>query len=650
MDPLVLRTLRGGLNDHETPAEIADDQVVVCVNIDWNRSTIGGKRRGSSPISVSGSTLAESVVFLHRHLPTSDETASQLWAVSVSGGTSSVFAYKDTSWHVVTPGPAAGDGLNELQGAYSIYGQTLHGKLFLAYLNQDSSIDRLHVWDGTTLRRTGLAAPAAAPLVADEGVGAYTGDRMFRVRFVIESGGVVVYRSEPSDETSFTPSGAAAGARVTKPAASGEGETHWEVEESVNSGTDWYRIATVAVGTTTYDDTLTVAEVPQQGTLSEDIGDYTNLWAAKFLAADNDRLIIAGSWFNVNYQSRVAWTPPFGAPGVGNDERLAEDTDPFLDLDGYEGGELTAIGGPVQGYLYLFKRSHIYKLIRTNQAQQSYISQNLSKTTGALPRSVVMGQDESGRPCLYFLDAKVGPCRIGANGIERCGEDIQGTWNGVNQNANLVSFGVFYPDAQQVWWWIAADTNHSAPNLKIVAQVNQFQRADDGSHRGWSTHTVDSTVLSSVLYAENIDTGGPRSLKLKPFLGMSVVNATKLIRIADTGTTDDGTTYRAYFETKPFTMRSLLARAGVMAGAVMALASDGVTLAVKLIRNYGEEEITKTVSLAPVATETRVVRDLDNLSMSDLRTLALEVGDASAIDSDWEIDQISLKMRDEETA
>ncbi len=642
-DPLVLRTLRGGLNNHETPAEIADDQVVLCENIDWNRSTVGGKRRGSTPISVSGSTLNTQIVFLHRHLPTSDETESELWAVSVSGGTDSVFAYKDTAWHVEVPV----DELDSSIGSFSIYGQTLHGKLFLAYPNE-SGVDRLHVWDGTSIRRVGLAAPAAAPVVTDEGVGAYTGDRMFRVRFTIQSAGVTTFRSEPSEETSFSPSGAAASARVTKPAASDEGETHWEVEESVNDGVDWYRIATVAVGTTTYDDSLTVAEVPTFP-LSEDIGDYTVPYAAKYLAADNDRLIMGGSWYNPEFQSRVTWTPAFGAPGAGNDERLAEDTDPFLDLDGYEGGELTGIAGPIQGYLYAFKQSHIYKLIRTNQTQQSYIAQALSKTTGAIARSMVMGQDEAGRPALYFIDPKVGPCRIGARGTERCGEDILGTLNELNLDAVLVTFGVFYPDVQQIWWWISTG-DELRPNLKIVAQVNQFVAAEDGTHRGWSTHTVDTLVQASTLYAENIDENDSRSLRLKPFLGMNTEDTTKLIRIADSGTTDDGTPYRAFARTKPFTMRSLLARSGVMAGAVMALAASGVSVEVKLIRNYGQETVTKTVDLTPVGSEERVIKDLDNLSMSSLRTLQIEYGDEAAIDSDWELDQISLKMRDEETS
>lgn len=645
--PLVITSLRGGLNNYETPAALADDQVVIAENIDFNRSTLGGKRRGTDPITLTGSLLEDSVVFLHRHLPTSDETAAQLWAIGINGGGTGAFAYKDTAWHPVTPGPAGGDALNGV-GAYAIRGQTLHGKLFLAYL---SSVDRLHVWDGTSLRRVGLPEPAAAPVVANQGVGTYTGDRVFRVRFTIQSGGVTTFRSEPSAETTFVPNGSSASARVTKPAASIEGETHWEVEESVNGGEEWYRIATVVVGTTTYDDSLTVAEVPTTGVLSEDVGAYTNLWSPKFVAADNDRLIIAGSWHQPQLRSRVAWTPAFGAPGVGNDERLDDTTDPFLDLDGFEGGEITDLAGPVQGYLYAFKNSHIYKLIRTNQPNQSYIAQNLSKTVGAVTRSAVMGQDEAGRPALYFLDPKIGPCRIGANGIEQCGEDIRGTWEEVNLNATLVCFGVFYPNAQQVWWYVAQTGGAFSgilPNLKIVAQVNQFRSAQDGAHGGWSTHTVDQPTLAATLFADNIDAGTARSLSLKPMLGMSVSDDTKLIRMADTGTTDDGTPYRAYLRTKPFSMHSLLQKAGVMAGAIMAKASSGVTLTIKLISNYGLLTKTATAPLTPVGSEERVIRDIDNLSISEVRTLQIELGDASAVDSDWELDMLSLKTRDEE--
>src|SRR5690606_12080238 len=132
-----------------------------------------------------------------------------------------------------------------------------------------------------------------------------------------------------------------------------------------------------------------------------------------------DRLLMAGAWEQPQLESRVSWTPVFAGPGAGNDERLEEDTDPFLDLDGQSGGGLTAFAGPINGYHYAFKRKRIYKLIRTYARAQAYQALPVTDAFGALPRSTIKGVDPSGRACLYFLDPDLGPCRITVQGIER---------------------------------------------------------------------------------------------------------------------------------------------------------------------------------------------------------------------------------------
>src|SRR5690606_2766684 len=107
--------------------------------------------------------------------------------------------------------------------------------------------------------------------------------------------------------------------------------------------------------------TSTTSDITEDSTrLSPDIGDYALQYNPKFLSADNDRLLMAGAWEQPQLESRVSWTPVFAGPGAGNDERLEEDTDPFLDLDGQSGGGLTAFAGPINGYHYAFKRKRIY--------------------------------------------------------------------------------------------------------------------------------------------------------------------------------------------------------------------------------------------------------------------------------------------------
>src|SRR5690606_5003066 len=105
--------------------------------------------------------------------------------------------------------------------------------------------------------------------------------------YTVQSVGTTLRRSEPSASQSFTPSGSGTAARVTKPATISEGETHWEIEASTDN-VNFYVIATQAVGTTTYNDSAD-PDTYSDNPLSEDIGDYTLLWSAKFLSVDEDR-------------------------------------------------------------------------------------------------------------------------------------------------------------------------------------------------------------------------------------------------------------------------------------------------------------------------------------------------------------------------
>src|SRR5690606_26029053 len=133
--------------------------------------------------------------------------------------------------------------------------QSLHGKLFIAYPTV-SGTDRLHVWDGTQLRPTGLAEPGA-PTITNRDTGTLTGSRYYRTRETRQVHGVTVLRSEPSEPSDlFTPSGTRKYARVTRAAQANTYATHWEVEGSVD-GTNFYRLATVPIGTSFYDDDST---------------------------------------------------------------------------------------------------------------------------------------------------------------------------------------------------------------------------------------------------------------------------------------------------------------------------------------------------------------------------------------------------------
>jgi hypothetical protein len=259
------------------------------------------------------------------------------------------------------------------------------------------------------------------------------------------------------------------------------------------------------------------------GVLSETVGDYSLIPSGRYITADQDRLLIAGSFEDPQLASRVSWTPVFNDPGAGNDERIPIATDNYLDLDGFEGGPLTGLSASINGYTYAFKWSHIYKLVRTGVRTRAYDAFAITKARGALPGSIVSAVDEAGTPVIYFLDPEVGPCVLGAGGLglQTCGADILETWKRVNLNAaDIVCRSLYYPEARQVHWWVATD-DADRPNLRLVLHTHEMRSGQLGARRGWSIWDGPSAqALAVCMYADNIDDGTARSQHLVPFIAV----------------------------------------------------------------------------------------------------------------------------------
>lgn len=650
--PFVISDLTGGINQYDTPGSVPNDQCVEAENVEFFRSTLGERRAGSATVTIGGGLDTKThLSYLHRHLPTADQTIAELWAFSVTSNASpGVLARKTTSWSAVTQLDTVGVAGTE---GFSLSMASLHGKLFIAH---KSAVDRLHVSDGTgstTTRRVGIATPAAAPTGANTGVGTFNGTRYYRVRYTVQSGGVTIRRSEPSAVLTFTPSDAGTGVIVTKPATVSEGETHWELEASSNNA-DFYRIATTVVGTTTVTDSQAYGSgYAVVGTLSETSGDYTVPISVKFLTVDADRLVMAGSWDQPALGSRVSWSVVGNAEGVGNDERVPIESNNFIDLDTYEGGDLTGLSGPINGLLYAFKYGHIYRILRTRVRTRAYDAFPLTKQVGAIPGSLIEGADETGRPCLYFLDPKTGPWRIGQQGLQYCGLDLIETWGTVNIDATtVVARGLFYPHSRQVKWWVSVDTGNT-PTLQLNLQTNHMRSNEQGVRRGWSTATgAVAEGLAACLFADNVNAGVARTLTLKPLIGRGGAAASVLM--LDTGTIDITTVYRAHVLTKPYILQSILDRFGVMTGAVLATAAAGISLFLRLIKDFGTDEKTVSTQLDPSALEAFVITPLDDMGFSDLRALQIEYGDDTTALSTplgtWELHQIAFRPRVEEQA
>ena len=627
------------MNDTDASIALPEDQVILAQNVEFFDSMLGERRKGTSAITLpSGISARDRVTFAYRHLPTSDETASELWLLGVTGTATAVLAKKDTAWATITISDTATlTGFSQ----YRWQGVSIHGKLFLAY---NSDVDRLHVYDPTisttALRRVGHKTPTAAPTAADNGAGAINTARYYRIRYVTQVSGTTVIRSEPSSVLTHDPTNASL-VRVTKPTSISESETHWELEASTDNA-NFYRIATTAVGTTTYDDSTADGAGYTSGTLSEDTGDYALIPSPRYLTADDDRLIWAGSWEDDDFAARVGWTPVFGADGVGNDERFETDTDPYKDLDTYEGGPITGLSEPMFGGIWAFKQHSIYKLTRTGLRTNAYDTDKYTDSLGAIHGSVISGLDETGSPCIYFLDHEQGPCRIGVGGIKRCGEDIRATWSTINVDANaVVCSSLYYPLKKHVYWNIAVSSGNT-PTKRLVLHVDKSRTFADGVRKGWAVWTGDiAKALTMCLYADNIETNAARALKLVPFIGLEGLG---LVHLCDTGTTDNSVAYTATITTKPYWLRSILQRfivhsAGLIAKAV---ASSQVTL--KCFRDF-EAETTATVSdisLAASGSETSVIKYIDNLKGNELSVVQFQMTDPTTVSAQWRVDQLTI--------
>lgn len=665
---LAISSLRGGLNDADPPLALAEDACTVAENVEFFESTLGERRLGcvaiTLPTSITADPAIEAAVWMGNHVPTNTLGSNELWVLAqgLADTTRYVLTHRNqTVWTTVNPE----DAIDVTTGyGHKLSAVSLHGKFFIAY---KSAVDRLHVWDGTSLRRVGITSPSAAPTAADTGVGTLSGIRYYRVRYVVMSGTTVLRRSEPSSVLTFTPATTGLSVRVTKPAAISAGETHWELEASIDNA-NFYRIARTLVGTTTYDDSTPYnTGYRDVGPLSEDATSYTLVPSGKYLSVDADRLMIAGSWETPAYQSRIWWTPVLGNTGVGNDERLDMTVNPFIDLDGYEGGEITGLSRSVNGYLYAFKWSHIYKVIRTGNREDAYNAVPLTKSRGALPGSLVEAVDQSGAPCQYFLDPTIGPMRIGIAGIEWCGADIRTFWDRVNITATTPCHGVFYRAKSQVHFWVAVD-GATYPNAKIVVHCDELTSTPTGARRGWVTVPVGDRIAdahASIIFSDNVDSAAVRNMSGVPFIGkqkwiVDGVSITDIVQRCDTGATDCFTTgdedayYWAQVQSKPFFPAGLLNNFGIMAGSLAAEAVDGALNEIQVLgtKDFGADELKKSVNLIPEGNETIVIKKLDNFSFSELTAIQLTFGDLTDNISltSWRLHSFQAKLRTEQTS
>ncbi len=632
---------RGGRNGRDWPFKLNTNELTEAINVDFAGSMVGRKRRGMSNPGWSGPMVSDGdiIVRMFRHVPGTDETAAELWAMGVT-----VPNIYRVAGGTVSTKPTLKDNPTNIPGVMSsITAASLNGKLFLTYLSAQA---RLHVWDGTTVRRVGLAAPGV-PAVTNTGSGSYPAvGRYYRTRVVIQAAGVTIYRSEPSPTPGIAiPSGSGAAARVTLGTLPGEGETHWEVEASTD-GAFYFLIATVAIGTTTYDDSALVATYVNNP-VSAVLNTYKLPVSARFIASDQSRLLLWGDYTTANPQNRVYYTPVLGASDVSDDERVPLNN--YYSLDEKDSGTPTAICGPVNGSFLVFKYRQTWKLTPTGDATNPYSVYAVSKTVGCILHSTAtIGEDEAGNAAVYWMSTR-GPYRYGINGLQYLGKHVEdrilpgGAISSLYTavlDTNPWASTIWYGDLRQIWFsFLTTTAPNAVPDTTIVYHLGSTATPTSVAEpSGWSVYTgFPISGYHSVMFSSTV--GVAMSRDLKPYI------AANLPYKADTGTTDLNTSavatpYQAYITTRALNPYWPGYTMTVQSVALAAVAS-AATVTASVLNGFGLETRTESVSLAAGGSETRILRRVGgNCQTANAPWVQILIGDTAPVDNSWTLDGI----------
>jgi hypothetical protein len=617
-----------GLSDWYPP-RLEDNQLAQAWDVEFWDGSVCGRRNGSL-LKVGGpADIISHSLFVHT--PTTLRADDRLaHAYRYIDGVYYVSLY-DQAWG----GTFVTNPYVVMNFAQGVDWASLHGKLFIA---TKSNVNRLLVYTPSlaAIRPTGLRPLQIVPTATNvPGTQTYFDARQFRVRLTRQIAGVTLLRSEPTVAVPFVPPpGNSVAAQIGIDASGSDAwATHWELEEI--SGGAWYRINTIPLATVAINTAISLTQVASLGILSEDIGDYTLQYSARFLTVDEDRLLLGGSFDEESKSARVSWTPigasgsEGGQVGVGNDERLPTDVNGFLDFDTLDGGGLTGLKA-WEGKVIVFKRSQVHSMVRSSSRLRAYLPDTLSRRHGAIPYSIVEGTDVDGLSCLYFLDPEVGPMQLGFKGLRVLAPEMQRTWRAnINLDATVIANVTYHAEKRQVWWQIATGTN-PAPNVRWMYSVESD---------GLVFHTLPAPTKSATLWLQ------------KPTLCYDTT-ATFVTLIAQGDQTtmvvdlNDDYRYRAFVRTKAYQLGQLLRRFQIDSAILEVNARIGAVVHIKCVRDFGQEERSVAVLTTPPALVDLIAIPVDNSYMTEALTMQFELGDITPLNAldigGWQVHGLTL--------
>lgn len=358
------------------------------------------QRFGSLNQSLTSSGFTGIIDWLGRFTTTGG--VEELWGAANNAGTAALARRTGGNWSTVSFSDTV--AVNDLRYTQSA---SLTHKYFLEY---NSDVNRLHLWDGTTVRRVGFGI-ATAVTAATMGGSGNSWDRWYRKRLAeLDADGNVVRLSEPSAvpvNVSITDD---AGVTITRGTVNSEGETHWIAEAADDDGGEpgtFFQIATVPIATLTTDDTTADISAFE---ISPLIGEYIPPPSAKFILSDTNRILLAGAWEltgtddqTTPKQNRVWYTPVLGTTDEGDDERIPNTVDQQNWVDVGNEGPITGLAGPLYGDIYVFKSDSVFKLTPTGDFVTPYRVIQVSAGIGAVDqRCVTIGELGNGTPAIFF--------------------------------------------------------------------------------------------------------------------------------------------------------------------------------------------------------------------------------------------------------
>lgn len=641
-----------GRNGSDNSLMIPEGQCLEAMNVNWFRCSLGGKRGGCTTIGLTGGTaFTDGARSGYRHVPGDNQGAAEFWTIDgalkfhrLAGGST----WADPT--VLDPCTALPQEVNW---------QSFNGNLYVAY---KSAHNRLHLWDGLTLRRVGLDLPAAIA-APTKTAGAIVADtRKYRIAWTRQVSGITIGRSNLSVASASVTYANEQGT-ATRGTPPGEGETHWELYGAATATAfgDYRRIATTAIATTTAVDNSPILD----GAVAPEDGANTPPPSAKYMVADDSRIVMGGAYeLAANAENamapspfRVWWTSLLGSSNLeaGDGERISNTgtINGFADLE----EAIVGISQPMQvtsaaatslerGSFYVFSFGSQWKFISTNDVNTAYVKFRVTGGGGSIHhKSIINAEDVNGNPAIYWASSR-GIMRISTGGQEYLGEDVVDVWETINLDALIPCHAIFYSDVHQVIFYIATGTSQF-PNEAIVFDTRLGRVTEaSGVRFGWSRYQGDSThAYFSVMFSESI--GSSMGRKLKPHVGY--VDSTAIFR-CDTDDLDDaGMPFQAFIDSKSYVPWGLHRQGGTKDDAmVVADPAEDTVIYLTVYRNEGAEASRPSpVDLGDPSDSgqaTLVFPKAEGSALGDSQTYRCRIGDLQASSTAWRLHAVIVPM------